>query len=235
MKDRIRLDKFISACVPCSRKEAQQFLRAGSVCVNGSVCRSGDVKAGGDDTVTLSGRRLVYHRCVYYMLNKPAGVVSATVDPHDRTVIDLIPPRLQREGIFPAGRLDKDTTGLLILTDDGDYAHRMISPKKHVKKRYIARVDKMPDPDAPARFAQGIVLHDGTVCLPAELEILDDNTAAVTLCEGRFHQVKRMLHEVGCVTLALKRVQIGALELDEGLAPGEMRQMTEDEIGLSLR
>ena len=158
-----RLDKYISSQTALSRKEAQKAIRDKRVTVNGEVIRAVDLKTDPDsDTVTLDGQALSFKKHVYYMLNKPAGVVSATEDRAEKTVLDILPEPLRRKGIFPAGRLDKDTTGLLILTDDGDYAHRMLSPKKHVDKRYIATLDRTPDDSICERFHEGITLGDGT-------------------------------------------------------------------------
>lgn len=227
----MRLDKFISACAPCSRRDAARLIRSGSVAVNGAVCKSPDVKVNADtDTVTLDSRTLTYQEHVYYMMNKPSGVLSATEDSRCATVLDLVPEVMRRDGLFPAGRLDKDTTGLLILTDDGELAHRMLSPKKHVPKRYAARVDRLPEKGAEERFLQGLVLPDGTRCLPAELHRTGEDTVEVVLQEGRFHQVKRMLSAVGSAVLALHRESIGSLPLDAALAPGELRALSEEEI-----
>ena len=225
-----RLDKFISSQTPLSRKEAVKAIREKRVTVNGSVVSAADSKVDPSaDAVTLDGESVSYREYVYYMLNKPAGVVSATEDRIERTVLDLLPPELRRDGIFPAGRLDKDTTGLLILTDDGDYAHRMLSPKKHVDKTYIAALDRAPDDALFVRFAEGITLADGTVCRPAEAQMLDDGRVQVTIREGKYHQVKRMFAAAGCHVEALERVRIGGLYLDPALAPGEVRVLSAEE------
>ena len=166
------------------------------------------------------------------MVYKPAGVVSATEDRTERTVLDILPPELRRGGLFPAGRLDKDTTGLLILTDDGDYAHRMLSPKKHVVKRYIAALDREPDESIVARFAEGITLGDGTVCKSGKAELLGGNRVAVEISEGKYHQVKWMFAALGYHVEALERVRIGALELDKHLSPGGVREMSAEEANL---
>ena len=162
-------------------------------------------------------------------MNKPKGVVCATQDNLSKTVLDIVPESLRRKGLAPAGRLDKDTVGLVILTDDGDFAHRIISPKKHVYKRYYAELDKAVTDEAVRMFENGIVLADGTVCLPARLEIVGENSACVEICEGKFHQVKRMFSACGLSVLHLKRLSIGGLELDNTLAEGECREMTKDE------
>ena len=225
-----RLDKYIASQTTLSRKEAQRAIREKRVTLNGDIVRSPDVKSDPDaDTVTLDGKALSYKQYVYYMMNKPQGVVSATEDKLERTVLDILPAEYRRDGLFPAGRLDKDTTGLLILTNDGDYAHRMLSPKKHVTKRYIAALDKIPGEEISARFEEGIVLGDGTVCKSGQARILDHNRVEVVISEGKYHQVKRMFAALGYHVTALERIQIGALALDRSLADGQTREMTENE------
>ena len=161
-------------------------------------------------------------------MNKPAGVVSATTDNHDKTVIDILPDEYKRKGLFPAGRLDKDTEGLLIITDDGDFAHRMLSPKKHVYKKYIAEVDSDITEETVKRFEEGIVFADGTKCLPAKLEIYnnDKKTGLVTICEGKFHQVKKMFISCGLNVVHLQRISIGNLYLDGKLPIGCCKMMS---------
>ena len=228
-----RLDKFISSQTALSRKEAQKAIRDKRVTVNGELSRSVDIKIDTEaDAVALNGKALTYQTHVYYMMNKPSGVVSATEDRVEKTVLDLLPLELRRKGLFPAGRLDKDTTGMLILTDDGDYAHRMLSPKKHVKKRYIATLDRTPDDSISIRFEEGIVLKDGTVCKSGQASLLDGTRVAVEISEGKYHQVKRMFAALGYHVEALERVRIGVLSLDGDLSPGEVREMTKDEADL---
>ena len=227
-----RLDKFVSTQTDLSRRDASQAIRDRRVTVNGALCREADRKINPDrDIVTLDGAALRYRRYVYYMMYKPAGVVSATEDRSERTVIDILPPALRRAGLFPAGRLDKDTTGLLILTDDGDYAHRMLAPKKHVDKTYIATLDREPDEGIAESFRAGIILGDGTVCKPGTAALLGGCRVQAVISEGKYHQVKRMFAAMGYHVEALERVRIGALALDESLAPGEVREMTEEEAG----
>ena len=228
-----RLDKYIASQTALSRKEAQKAIRDKRVTVNGEIIRAADGKIDtGSDIVTLDGKPLTYRKYVYYMMYKPEGVVSATEDRVERTVLDLLPPELRRGGLFPAGRLDKDTTGLLILTDDGDYAHRMLSPKKHVTKRYIATLDREPDESVIGHFAEGIILGDGTVCKSGKAELFGEKRVAVEISEGKYHQVKRMFAALGYHVEALERVRIGALELDGRLSPGEVREMSEKEANL---
>lgn len=230
-----RLDKLLSLHKICSRKQAAALVRAGQVCLNGSVVRRADTRVDtARDTLTVNGRPLLLQQHLYIMMHKPAGVLSATRDPHGKTVVDLLPPELQRRGLFPAGRLDKDTEGLLILTDDGDFAHRMLAPKKHVAKWYEARLDQPVTPQDTAAFARGLELG-GLRCLPAVLQALPpyaDGTprARTAVREGKFHQVKRMFLSVGKQVLYLKRTKIGLLELDPALAPGESRLLDAAEL-----
>lgn len=225
-----RLDKFLSSQTVLSRKEAQKAIKEKRVTLNGAVIRAADTKVDTDsDTVSLDGKPLRYQRYVYYLMYKPEGVISATRDREEQTVIDLLPVELRRDGLFPAGRLDKDTTGLLILTDDGDYAHRMLSPKKHVVKRYIATLDREPDDSIASSFEAGVVLGDGTVCQSGRAEILDGCRVAVEIKEGKYHQIKRMFAALGYHVTALKRVRIGNLTLDDGQTPGEVRALTVEE------
>lgn len=225
-----RLDKFISSQTALSRRDAGKAIRDKRVTVDGAICRAVDAKIDPEaDTVTLDGQALCYRKYVYYMMYKPAGVVSATEDRSETTVLDILPAELRRDGLFPAGRLDKDTTGLLILTDDGKYAHRMLSPKKHVEKTYIATLDREPDDTVSAAFAGGITLSDGTVCKEGRAVPLGDLRAEVTISEGKYHQVKRMFAALGCRVTALERVRIGALTLDGRLEKGEVKPLTPEE------
>ena len=179
--------------------------------------------------ILLDGEPLGYEKFTYVMLHKPAGVLTATEDRRQETVLDLLPPELRRRALSPVGRLDKDTEGLLLLTNDGQLAHRLLSPKSHVDKVYYARVDGALEPGDIAAFAAGMTLGDGLECLPAGLEILSPTEALVTLREGKFHQVKRMLAARGKPVLYLKRLSMGRLRLDPALAPGAWRMLTEEE------
>jgi len=180
--------------------------------------------------VSLDGERLVYSKFHYYMMNKPAGILTATEDKNARTVMDLLPPRLRRMGLFPVGRLDRDTRGLLLLTDDGDFAHRVISPKFEVEKLYYAKVEGTPDEADAVAFSAGLVLGDGTKCLPARLETTGPGECLVTVTEGKYHQVKRMLASRGKPVRELKRLSIGALKLPEELEEGGVVQLDEDDL-----
>lgn len=232
-----RLDKILSSQGVGSRKEAGILIRrGGQVHVNGILATRPETKTDPErDQITIEGKPLRFQRHVYLMMNKPAGVVSASRDSREKTVVDLVPPVLSRRDLFPAGRLDRDTTGLLILTDDGELAHRMLSPKKHVYKLYEASVDGPVGAEEIEKFAAGVALEDGTVCLPAGLTVVKQGTAWETLVEireGKFHQVKKMFLAVGRRVLRLKRVRIGGLELDKTLKEGECRELTKEELAL---
>lgn len=226
-----RLDKLISAAGLASRREVRELVRQGRISVNGRPTAAPDEKLDPETAeLTLDGVRVNCARYRYFLMNKPAGVLSATEDPRQKTVLDLLPPELRRIGLGPVGRLDKDTTGLLLLTNDGDMTHRIISPKNHVPKLYRARVSgPLGEADAAA-FARGLVLADGTKCLPARLEILEDGLVLVTVYEGKYHQVKRMLASRGAPVLALHRLQIGALALPETLESGHWLELDAKEM-----
>lgn len=245
-----RLDKFVAEAAGLTRKEAKQALSKGRVRVNGEVCKNGDCKVSGAEEISLDGKSLKAEEFLYLMLHKPAGVVSATEDGRDKTVLDLVREQSAADGdsvggkgyflgkkeVFPVGRLDKDTEGLLLLTDDGELAHRLLSPKKHVDKVYFARLNGVVPADAPERFAEGIRVGQDYRALPAKLEVLSViegvSEVHITLREGKFHQVKRMCHEIGCEVTYLKRISMGSLRLDEELKPGECRRLTKEEISL---
>lgn len=233
-----RLDKIISATGKKSRREVREMVRQGRVLVDGKPAPAADMKVDPQTAVILlDGEPLGYEKFTYVMLHKPAGVLTATEDRRQETVLDLLPPELRRRALSPVGRLDKDTEGLLLLTNDGQLAHRLLSPKSHVDKVYYARVDGALEPGDIAAFAAGMTLGDGLECLPAGLEILSPTEAFVTLREGKFHQVKRMLAARGKPVLYLKRLSMGRLRLDPALAPGAWRMLTEEErsaLNLSL-
>lgn len=225
-----RLDKIISATGKKSRREVREMVRQGRVLVDGKPAPAADMKVDPQTAVILlDGEPLGYEKFTYVMLHKPAGVLTATEDRRQETVLDLLPPELRRRALSPVGRLDKDTEGLLLLTNDGQLAHRLLSPKSHVDKVYYARVDGALEPGDIAAFAAGMTLGDGFECLPAGLEILSPTEALVTLREGKFHQVKRMLAARGKPVLYLKRLSMGRLRLDPALAPGAWRMLTEEE------
>ena len=230
-----RLDKILSDAGVAARRELKDLIRSGRVSVDGVPVTKADAKF--DETtvcIAVDGQPVSTSAFVYYMLHKPAGVVTATEDREQKTVLELFPEEIRRRDIFPVGRLDKDTTGLLILTNDGDYAHKVISPKSHVDKRYRAITDGIADESDVRAFADGIVLRDGTVCQPAKLEITGTRECYVTLLEGKYHQVKRMLASRGKPVEYLHRCSIGRLELDETLTEGNFRAMTAEEVQKSL-
>lgn len=228
-----RLDKLVASQTAYTRRQVQQLARTGGILVNGQAVGSAAEKADpAVDAILVEGRPLFYAAHVYYMLHKPAGVLSASRDPHRRTVVDLVEEKTGRQGLFPVGRLDKDTTGLLLITDDGDFAHKVISPKSGVDKVYEARLDGPVEAEIIRRFAAGLRLADGTPCLPARLRLLEPGPsplAEITVQEGKYHQVKRMFGAVGLGVIHLHRVQIGGLKLDKALAAGDCRPLTGDE------
>ena len=227
----IRLDKYIADLGLASRREVKSLVKSGRIRVDGRPPSGPEQKLDPDAAeVTLDGERLRYRTFRYFVMDKPAGVVTATEDAAQRTVLDLLPPELRRLGLFPVGRLDKDTTGLLLLTNDGDFAHRVISPKSEVEKRYHARVDGIPDEADAAAFREGILLADGTRCLPARLEFDGTDECFVTLTEGKYHQVKRMLAARGKPVLELRRLSVGGLSLGKMPIPGELRELSDEDL-----
>ena len=232
-----RLDKIIASTGRFSRREVKLLVRQGRVLVDGVPARSAEDRMTPETAeITVDGERLAWRRYTWLMMNKPAGVLSATEDGRGKTVLDLLPEELRRRELFPVGRLDKDTEGLLLLTNEGGLAHDLLSPKKHVDKVYYARTaGELEEADCRA-FAAGMVLGDGLECLPAGLEVLSagagGSEALVTLREGKFHQVKRMLAARGKPVLYLKRMKMGNLTLDPALEPGEYRFLTEEEVAL---
>lgn len=234
-----RLDKLICSQGMRSRREIGGVIRRGGVTVNGAVCRDPARKVDpAADLVTVEGEALRFSAFVYYMLNKPAGLLCVSRDPRAETVVDLLRPEDRRRGIFPAGRLDRDTRGLVLLTDDGDLAHRLLSPKKHIEKRYRAILDGSVDKRAVEAFAAGVVLADGTRCRPAGLCILQEGErplVEITLCEGKYHQIKRMFGTLDRGVDWLKRVSMGGLMLDETLKEGEYRSLGKQEISLLFK
>ncbi len=235
-----RLDRFISENSALTRSEAKKALAFGKVTVNGAVCRKGETKVSDEDEVCLYGKQLKTIGLVYVMLNKPAGVVSATEDTRDRTVMDLLKENKEisencpKNGLFPVGRLDKDTEGLLIITNDGIFSHELLSPNRHVEKEYLAICDGTPVDNAVQLFAEGIEVGTEYKAQPAKLTILSDDgnecTLKIVLTEGRFHQVKRMCHEIGAEVKYLKRIRFGKLLLPEDMKPGDMRFVKKEEI-----
>ena len=230
-----RLDKLLAATGKWSRKEAKALIKAGRVRVEDRLPKGPEDKVEEGSLVTVDGRPIFTEKYVYLMLHKPAGVISATQDAKEKTVLDLLPKDLRRKDLFPVGRLDKDTEGLLLLTNDGELAHRLLSPKYHVDKRYLARVDGELSAADTEAFARGMTLGDGLECLPAGLELLPGHACIVTLREGKFHQVKRMLAARGAPVLYLKRLSMGPLVLEDSLAAGAYRLLRADEISALYR
>ena len=230
----LRLDKVLCECRGVSRETARQLIRAGRVQVDGACEKRPETKVDpAVQTVLLDGEALAWARHRYYLLHKPLGVVTATKDGREKTVLDLFPPALRRD-LVPAGRLDKDTTGLLLLSTDGEWVHRIISPRHAVEKAYLAETDgALTEADVSA-LAAGVTLRDGTRCLPAKLELLGENRCRVTVTEGKDHLVRRLLASRGAPVTALHRERIGALRLDDALPPGAFRPLTEAEIAAVL-
>ena len=227
----VRLDKVLSELGVASRRELKQMIRSGRVSVNGQTVTEPEKHIDPEkDALCLDGAALRLRRFRYFMMDKPAGVLSVTEDRKQQTVLDLLPPELKRLGLFPVGRLDKDTGGLLILTNDGGFAHRVISPKAGVEKRYRAEVEGVPDEEDARAFAQGLILADGTRCLPAKLEITGGSVCFVTVMEGKYHQVKRMLASRGKPVQRLRRLSVGELEIGEDLGPGGFRELEENDL-----
>lgn len=232
----MRLDKFLVACAVGSRTEVKNFLKAGRVMVNGKKEKSAKLQINEDtDEICFDGQKLEYEEFVYYMMNKPQGVISATEDPKHKTVLDLLDDLARSKEVFPVGRLDIDTHGLLLLTNDGKLAHALLSPKRHVDKTYLARINGvMTDADVET-FAQGVPLKDFT-CQPAKLELVsidrekDQSLVRVTIAEGKFHQVKRMVAYCGKEVVDLQRLTMGTLTLDEELKRGEWRRLSKEEL-----
>ena len=227
----MRLDRYLSDLGIASRKELKQIIRAGRVSVNGIVSNSPDMQINEkSDCILFDGTRLNWAEFRYFMMDKPKGILTAATDRKQRTVIDLLPDELQRIGLFPVGRLDKDTSGLLLLTNDGEFAHKVISPKYEIEKRYYAETDGTPDENDIKAFADGITLRDGLECLPAKLELLGENRCIVTVREGKYHQVRRMLAAVGKPVIELRRLSIGGLCLDKGLGEGGFSELSQEKI-----
>ena len=229
-----RLDKIISNRTGISRKDAKAAISSGKVTVSGNIIRSSDFKVSENDEIFLEGKKISGNAHIYIVLNKPKGYVSATEDPEQKTVIELVPPELFRNGIFPAGRLDKDTTGLTIITDDGDFAHRILAPRKHVPKKYAVTIDLPVTEEMAEGFENGIELSDG-ICKSAKLFKTGEYTCEVTLSEGRYHQIKRMFGCFGAKVTELHRLSMGGFSLPENLLPGECRELTENELSLIER
>lgn len=226
----IRIDKYLSVALGISRNDAKALLKSGKISVDGKVLSKPEAKVSQTAQVKCGEDLLNYKKHIYILMNKPEGILSASTDKRVKTVIDIIPEELKRTGLFPVGRLDKNTTGLLIITDDGDFGHRVTSPKSLIEKRYLVQLDGEVKEEYISVFEKGITLADGEECMPAGLEIINSNTAIVTIREGKYHQIKRMFGIVGLGVNALKRLSIGKLTLPKGLSEGSVTELTEDEI-----
>lgn len=230
-----RLDKFLADMQIGTRSEVKQLLKKGLVTVNGETVKKPETKIDpAADQIFYDGKLLTLETEVYYMLNKPAGVVSATEDRREKTVLDLFSSEDRRKDLFPVGRLDKDTVGLLLITNDGALSHRLLSPRHHVDKTYRVRVEGMLTEETIQAFADGLDIGDEKKTLPARLELLSETEALVTIQEGRFHQVKRMFHACGSEVIYLKRLSMGTLVLDETLPEGSYRRLTDTELSALL-
>lgn len=239
MKATLRLDKLLAHTGFGTRSEIKLLVKRGAVSVNGKRVKDSGMQVNpGKDEIHVDGEPVVYREFVYLMLNKPQGVISATEDTRDRTVLDLLDEEYAHFDLFPVGRLDKDTEGLLLLTNDGKLAHNLLSPRKHVPKTYYAEVEGAVDEGDQAAFARGVVLDDGYVTMPAELLIIEPGDPGqskrsrieLIIMEGKFHQVKRMFQSVGKRVVFLKRIAMGPLKLDPELPVGKYRELTEQEL-----
>lgn len=229
-----RIDKIIAKAENISRTDARALIKKGLVTIDGKVVR--DIGQKADELsceIICNGSRLCYSEFVYIMMNKPKGVISASDGGADTTVVDILPQEMKRKNLFPAGRLDKDTTGFVLITDDGGFAHRILSPKNHIPKTYIAKLDKPFDDHVIEGFKQGVRLNTD-ICMPAELEAVegDYTSARVTIRQGMYHQIKRMFSHYGLTVLELERIKMGDLYLDETLELGACRYLTDEELKL---
>lgn len=229
---KIRLDKYLADMGLGTRTEVKKDIKKGRISVNGEIIKSPEYKIDTQtDAVLADGKEIAYEELVYYMLNKPQGVVSATEDRRDKTVLDLISEK-RRKDLFPVGRLDKDTEGLLLITNDGELAHNLLAPKKHVDKKYFVRLKAPLSEENRKRLEEGVDIGENKLTLPAQVFVLNEerDEAEIIIREGKFHQIKRMFHAVGNEVVFLKRLSMGSLVLDETLLPGEYRLLTLQEI-----
>jgi 16S rRNA pseudouridine516 synthase len=226
-----RIDKILSNMGLCSRREAAKAAKSGQITVNGQRIKDAGQKADPEtEEICLRGQPVAYQKYTYLMLNKKAGYITATEDKHQATVLDLLPEQEKRKGLFAAGRLDKDTEGLLILTNDGAFAHSIMSPRHHIDKVYYGEYSGELAPDSEERFREGLVLSPDFSCMPAELKRLEPGKARITIREGKFHQVKRMIEACGGKITYLKRLQIGTLKLPETLKIGDFCPIEPEEV-----
>lgn len=228
----MRLDKYLVTTGCCSRSVAKKQVRAGAVTVNGRAPSTSDVSVDPEnDVITYCGKTVVYRKYTYVMLNKPEGVVSATEDGKDKTVLDLLPADVRTRGMFPCGRLDKNTLGLMLLTDNGDLAHRLLAPKSHVSKVYRFKSKFPVSQDDAKKFENGLILEDGYETKPAKIQLEGNgDEGLITLVEGKYHQIKRMLEAIDNKIIYLERISLGPLTLDGALDRGKWRYLSEEEI-----
>lgn len=226
-----RIDKILARELNISRTDAKALIRKGLVVVNGVVVKTADFKCHDNDRICVEGREISNNEHVYIMMNKPKGVISASEGKGEKTVVDILPDEMKRRGLFPAGRLDKDTTGFVLITDDGEFAHNILSPAHHIDKTYIATLDKPFGDEVVADFKNGMTLN-GEELIEAEIEPLNEDRtiARVVLRQGLYHQVKRMFKKHGITVVELDRIKIGALELDKNLELSKCRYITEEEL-----
>ena len=229
-----RLDKILASQGTLSRRVVKEIIKKGRVTLNGTVVRDSAVKVDlNTDNVAIDGEQISLKKHVYIMMNKPQGVISASDSEDDKTVVDLVPDQLFRKGLFPAGRLDKDTTGFVLITDDGDFAHKILSPKNHIFKTYLARLEHELNADDIKMLEKGITLADGTTLKEAKVEVIENTNTPlikIMICEGKYHQVKRMFAATGNKVVELHRSKMGELDLDPDLKPGECREITAEEL-----
>lgn len=229
-----RLDKILASQGTLSRRDVKEIIKKGRVTLNGTVVRDSAVKVDLNvDTVVIDNEKITLKKHIYIMMNKPQGVISASDNEDDETVVDLVPDELFRKGLFPAGRLDKDTTGFVLITDDGDFAHKILSPKNHIFKTYLARLQHELTQNDIEMLEKGITLADGTTLKEAKVEILENTQTPlikIMICEGKYHQVKRMFAATGNKVISLHRSKMGELELDPQLKSGECREITSEEL-----
>ncbi len=236
MKNIQRLDKILSNMGLGTRKEVKQLVKDGAVEIDGVAAKDSSMQIDiNGQKIYVFGKELVYREFIYIMLNKPQGIISATEDTREKTVVDLLSKELKSYGLAPVGRLDKDTEGLMVLTNDGQLSHQLLSPKNHIPKTYYAKINGVVTEDDVERFARGVILEDGYKTLPSKLKILesgDISAVEIIIYEGKFHQIKRMFVSVGKQVIYLKRIAMNKLELDENLQLGEYRELYDSEVEL---
>ncbi len=226
----VRLDKFLADNGIGTRSEVKKIIKSGQITVNGIAAKDNSIKIDIDKDIIKYKINIVnYRKYIYLMLNKPSGVISATEDKNCKTVIDILPENYRSRGLFPIGRLDKDTLGLLLLSNDGEFAHNTLSPKKHIDKTYYAEFDGILPDNAQELFEKGIELKD-FICKPARLNIISESSAEVVITEGKYHQIKRMFASLGCKITYLKRTAFGEIRLDSALKEGEFRELNKEEM-----